>query len=49
MVPVKVRGDVTVSTDPTIETDELVSVVVNVPLASANRPVPPVIVWTAVD
>src|ERR1035441_6072726 len=49
MVPFKVlEVDVTVSIDPTIETDELTPVVVNVPLASANRPVPPVIVWTTV-
>ena len=36
----------TVSIDPTIETDVLTPVVVNIPLASENRPVPPVIVLT---
>jgi hypothetical protein len=49
MVPLVVMGDVTVSTDPTIETDVLVAMVVNVPLASANRPVPPVIVLVDVE
>jgi hypothetical protein len=47
MVPLKVVVvNVTVSIDPTIETDVLTPVVVNVPLASANRPVPPEIVLT---
>jgi hypothetical protein len=44
-VPVTV--DVTI--DPTIETVTPTFVIVNVPLASAKRPVPPVIVLTFVD
>src|SRR5450755_3135449 len=49
MVPLIVMVDVTVSIDPTIETDVLTAMVVYVPLAFANRPVPPVIVLTPVD
>ena len=41
--------DVTVSTDPMIETLVLTAVPVYVPLASANRPVPPVIVLVDVE
>ena len=37
-----------VSIDPTVETGVLRLVVVNVPLASAKRPVPPVIVLNVV-
>src|ERR1039458_7962137 len=49
MVPLMGAVDVVVSIDPTIVWDPLTFVYVNVPLASANRPVPPVIVSTRVD
>src|SRR6516164_3932273 len=51
MVPFIVDVNVTVSVDPTIETDPDPGtlVYVKVPLASANRPVPPVTVSTRVD
>ena len=46
MVPSELPVCVVISIDPTIDTDVVALVPVRVPVASANRPVPPVIVVT---